>query len=97
LLYFVSRSGEDGDLERGTKGLLKGRLIRDLAYTSWSFGMMARGRGLGCSTHLQGYVTHLLLSEPTLTLGPGLGRLINGTYDVAQAIILPMELMLRWH
>lgn len=49
------------------------------------------------SAHLQGYVTHLLLSEPTLTHGPGLGRLTNSTYDSAQAIILPMEMMLRWH
>jgi hypothetical protein len=47
------------------------------------------------STHLQGYVTHLLLSEPTLTLEPGLGRPTNGTYDAAQAIILPIGLMLR--
>jgi hypothetical protein len=47
-------------------------------------------------THLQGYVTHLLLSEPTLTVGPGLGRPTNGMYDTAQAIILPTELIGRY-
>jgi hypothetical protein len=48
------------------------------------------------NAHLQGYVTHLLLSEPTLAVGPGLGRPTNGTYDTTQAIKLPTELISRY-